>query len=46
MIVVLEGRGALRQGDTYTPIEAGEGIFVPVGEVHGNGQRQRAHPPG
>ena len=35
MIVVLEGRGALRQGDTYTPIEAGEGIFVPVGEVHG-----------
>ena len=35
MIVVLEGRGSLRQGDTYTPIEAGEGIFVPVGEVHG-----------
>ena len=35
MIVVLEGRGALRQGDTYTPIKAGEGIFVPVGEVHG-----------
>ena len=35
MIVVLEGGGALRQGDTYTPIEAGEGIFVPVGEVHG-----------
>ena len=35
LIVVLEGSGALRQGDTYTPIEAGEGIFVPVGEVHG-----------
>ena len=35
MIVVLEGGGALRQGDTCTPIEAGEGIFVPVGEVHG-----------
>ena len=35
MIVVLEGSGALRQGDTYTPIVAGEGIFVPVGEVHG-----------
>ena len=35
MIVVLEGGGAVRQGDVYTPIEAGEGIFVPVGEVHG-----------
>ena len=35
MIVVLEGSGVLRQGDTYTPIESGEGIFVPVGEVHG-----------
>ena len=35
MIVVLEGCGSLRQGDTYTPVEAGEGIFVPVGEVHG-----------
>ena len=35
MIVVLEGGGSLRQGDTYTPIVAGEGIFVPVGEVHG-----------
>ena len=35
MIVVLEGGGSVRQGDVYTPIEAGEGIFVPVGEVHG-----------
>ena len=23
------------QGDVYTPIEAGEGSFVPVGVVHG-----------
>ena len=35
MIVVLEGGGSVRRGDVYTPIEAGEGIFVPVGEVHG-----------
>jgi mannose-6-phosphate isomerase-like protein (cupin superfamily) len=35
MIVVLEGGGSVRQGDVYTPIVAGEGIFVPVGEVHG-----------
>ena len=31
---MLEGGGAVRQGDVYTPIEAGDGIFVPVGEVH------------
>ena len=35
MIVVLEGGGAVRQGDVYTPITAGDGIFVPAGEVHG-----------
>ena len=35
MIVVLEGGGSVRQGDVYTPVEAGEGIFVPTGEVHG-----------
>jgi len=35
MIVVLEGGGSLRQGDRYTPITAGEGIYVPSGEVHG-----------
>ena len=30
MIVVLEGGGSVRQGDVYTPIEAGEGILVPA----------------
>jgi len=35
MIVVLEGGGAIRQGHVYTPITAGDAIFVPVGEVHG-----------
>ena len=35
MIVVLEGGGAIRQGAVYTPITAGDGIFVPAGEVHG-----------
>jgi len=35
MIVVLEGGGAMRQGNIYTPITAGEGLFVPAGEVHG-----------
>ena len=34
-IVVLEGGGAIRQGDVYTPITAGDMIFVPDGEVHG-----------
>ena len=35
MIVVLEGGGSVRQGEICTPVEAGEGIFVPAGEVHG-----------
>ena len=35
MIVVLEGGCTIRQGDIYTPIRAGDGIFVPAGEVHG-----------
>jgi mannose-6-phosphate isomerase-like protein (cupin superfamily) len=35
MIVALEGGGSLRQGDRYTPIKAGEAVFVPGGEVHG-----------
>jgi mannose-6-phosphate isomerase-like protein (cupin superfamily) len=35
MIIVLEGGGAMRQGSVYTPIAAGEGIFVPAGEAHG-----------
>ena len=34
-IVVLEGGGAIRQGSAYTPIIAGDVIFVPAGEVHG-----------
>lgn len=35
VIVVLEGEGAIRQGNVYTPIKAGEAIFVPAYEVHG-----------
>lgn len=34
-IVVLEGGGAIRQGSVYTPIAAGDVIFVPAGEIHG-----------
>ena len=34
-IVCVEGGGSIRQGDSYTPITAGETIFVPAGEVHG-----------
>ena len=34
-IVVLEGGGAIRQGNVYTPIRAGDLIFVPAGEIHG-----------
>ena len=34
-IVVLEGGGAIRQGSVYTPITAGDVIFVPAGEIHG-----------
>lgn len=34
-IVVLEGGGAIRQGRIYTPIAAGEVIFVPADEIHG-----------
>ena len=32
---MLEGGGAIRQGSVYTPITAGDVIFVPAGEVHG-----------
>jgi mannose-6-phosphate isomerase-like protein (cupin superfamily) len=35
VIVVLEGEGAIRQGSVYTPIKAGDSIFVPAHEVHG-----------
>jgi len=33
--VVLEGGVSVRQGDMFTPINAGDGVFVPRGEVHG-----------
>ena len=34
-IICLEGGGSIRQGNTDTPITAGEVMFVPAGEVHG-----------
>jgi len=39
IIVVLEGVVQLRQGDKYTPLEAGEAALVPAGEVHGTVNR-------
>lgn len=33
--IVLEGSVSLRQGDDYTPLETGQAVWVPVGEVHG-----------
>jgi len=33
--VVLDGSVSLRQGAKYTPLEAGQAVWVPVGEVHG-----------
>jgi quercetin dioxygenase-like cupin family protein len=45
VIVVLAGGVHLRQGEVYTPLEAGEAALVPAGEVHGtvnrSGQRAR-----
>lgn len=35
IFVVLEGGVSVRQGDVYTPIEAGEFAYVPSPEVHG-----------
>jgi mannose-6-phosphate isomerase-like protein (cupin superfamily) len=35
VIVVLEGNGAIRQGSIYTPLKAGDSVFVPAHEVHG-----------
>ncbi|MBM4083461.1 MAG: cupin domain-containing protein [Planctomycetes bacterium] len=35
VFVVLEGSTAVRQGDVYTPIVAGEVAFIPAREVHG-----------
>ena len=34
-IVILEGETSLRQGDSLTPIAAGEVAYVPCNEVHG-----------
>jgi mannose-6-phosphate isomerase-like protein (cupin superfamily) len=44
VIVVLEGEVQLRQGDIYTPLEAGEAALVPASEVHGtvNNSQERA----
>lgn len=33
--IVLEGSVSLRQGESYTPLLAGQAVWVPVGEVHG-----------
>ena len=35
IFIVLEGGVSVRQGDVYTPIEAGEFAYVPSPEVHG-----------
>jgi quercetin dioxygenase-like cupin family protein len=42
--IVLDGSVSLRQGDAYTPLLAGQAVWVPVGEVHGtyNHSGQRA----
>jgi quercetin dioxygenase-like cupin family protein len=39
IILVLEGVVQLRQGEHYTPLEAGEAALVPAGEVHGTVNR-------
>ncbi|KJL35151.1 cupin domain-containing protein [Microbacterium azadirachtae] len=33
--IVLDGSVSLRQGEKYTPLEAGQAVWVPIGEVHG-----------
>jgi quercetin dioxygenase-like cupin family protein len=35
IFIVLEGGVSVRQGENYTPIWAGDVVFVPSGEVHG-----------
>jgi len=35
IFIVLEGGVSVRQGDVYTPIEAGDFAYIPPGEVHG-----------
>jgi mannose-6-phosphate isomerase-like protein (cupin superfamily) len=39
IILVLEGTVQLRQGEIYTPLEAGEAALIPAGEVHGTVNR-------
>jgi quercetin dioxygenase-like cupin family protein len=41
IILVLEGAVHLRQGEHYTPLEAGEAALVPAGEVHGTVNRSQ-----
>ena len=35
VFVILEGGTSVRQGEKYTPVVAGDAVFVPSGEVHG-----------
>jgi quercetin dioxygenase-like cupin family protein len=35
VFVILEGSGVLKQGEEERPIEAGDVVYVPAGEVHG-----------
>lgn len=35
VFVVLEGSGVLKQGKLEQPIEAGDVVYVPAGEIHG-----------
>ena len=35
VFVILEGSGVLKQGDIQRPIQAGDVVHVPAGEIHG-----------
>lgn len=35
VFIILEGGVSVRQGDIYTPVSAGDAVFVPSYEVHG-----------
>ncbi|MBD3181111.1 cupin domain-containing protein [Candidatus Poribacteria bacterium] len=35
VFVILDGGVSVRQGEIYTPVNAGDAVFVPAGEVHG-----------
>src|SRR4051794_25530745 len=35
VFIVLDGGVSVRQGDSYTPIRAGDLAYIPPGEVHG-----------